>query len=216
MTEHTLNFSFQARYFTLGDETRARQVWFVLHGYGQLAKYFIKKFSILNKHNIFIVAPEGLSRFYLEDVTRRAQSGNQRVGASWMTREDRLSDINNYLNFLESVYRKEVDGLNLPVTVLGFSQGAATASRWVTTGTVRFDRLILWGGVFPTDLDLPSGKQALKNKQIIFVNGTEDPFLKQQGTAEIQPMLEKIDVHPHVIQYTGGHDIDESTLLQLV
>ena len=36
------------------------------------------------------MAPEGLSRFYLEGFSGK-------VGATWMTREDRLNDIDNYL-----------------------------------------------------------------------------------------------------------------------
>ena len=35
--ENTVNFSFKVRYQTLGDAMNARAVWFVLHGYGQLA-----------------------------------------------------------------------------------------------------------------------------------------------------------------------------------
>ena len=35
--ENTVNFAFKARYQTLGDAMNARAVWFVLHGYGQLA-----------------------------------------------------------------------------------------------------------------------------------------------------------------------------------
>ena len=32
-----------AFYYSLGDISKAKTIWFVLHGYGHLAKYFIKK-----------------------------------------------------------------------------------------------------------------------------------------------------------------------------
>src|SRR5207237_799567 len=66
-----------------------------------------------------VVAPEGRPRFYLtESPTER------RVGASWMTREDRLHEIDDYVRYLDAVH---VD-LKLPntrITALGFSQGSA-------------------------------------------------------------------------------------------
>jgi hypothetical protein len=52
-------------------------VWFVCHGYGQLAAYFIRHFAFLteNAPATVVIAPEGLSRFHL--------SGNGgRVGAT--------------------------------------------------------------------------------------------------------------------------------------
>ena len=39
-----------------------------MHGYGQLAEYFIRKFNVLEEQNICVIAPEGFSRFYLENV----------------------------------------------------------------------------------------------------------------------------------------------------
>ena len=38
---------------------------YVLHGYGQLASYFIKSFEKISD-SYFIVAPEGMHRFYLK------------------------------------------------------------------------------------------------------------------------------------------------------
>ncbi len=212
--EHHISFSFSGRYFTLGEKATARQIWFVLHGYGQLAGYFIRKFRVLEQHNIYVVAPEGLSRFYLEDINQRAQSGSNRVGATWMTREDRLSDIANYITFLNSVYSKEVAS-SVPVTVLGFSQGAATVSRWVCEGSIEFERLILWGGILPPDLALPEGNN-LKDKETIFVKGSEDPFMNDSRFAEMNQLSIKLGITSRIVDYHGGHDIDESTLLRIV
>ena len=98
MKERNINFEFKARYYKLGDITHeTKQVWFVLHGYGQLAQYFIKKFKAIESSQICIVAPEGLSKFYLESVTSRSAGGSNRVGATWMTRENREVDIENYI-----------------------------------------------------------------------------------------------------------------------
>ena len=104
------------RYQVLNDNPQAKTVLYVLHGYGQLVKFFIQKFKNLNQE-ILIVAPEGMHRFY-----KKGNSG--RVGASWMTKEARETDISDnmiYLNALDiEVARK------YPITkriLLGFSQG---------------------------------------------------------------------------------------------
>lgn len=217
MEQHDLTFTCKARYYKTGDlNARTRQLWFVLHGYGQLAQYFIRKFNVLSQHGICVIAPEGLSRFYLEDVSSRMQSGNNRVGATWMTRENRLMDIENYIRYLDTLYQTETSGFpSIPVTVLGFSQGAATASRWVTEGSVQFRRLILWAGVFPPDINFESGR-SLKDKETLVVYGNQDPFLNDNRFTEMETISSKLGIHPTRITFQGGHDIDRDTLLKFV
>jgi predicted esterase len=189
----------------------------VIHGYGQLAQYFIRKFNILQQHRICVIAPEGLSRFYLEDVSSRMQSGNNRVGATWMTRENRLMDIDNYIQYLTTLYQAEThDHPSIPVTVLGFSQGAATASRWVTQGGIPFSRLILWAGIFPPDINFESGHALLKDKETFLVYGKQDPFLNDSRFAEMEMLSSKLAIQPARVTFDGGHDIDEGTLLKFV
>lgn len=214
--EHNTSFSFQGRYFTEGDRQKAASVWVVLHGYGQLARYFIRKFDVLQEHSAYVIAPEALSHFYLEDVSTRITSGNTRVGGSWMTRENRLTDIINYLAFLDSIYERELKGIDLPITVLGFSQGAATASRWVLEGRVDFQRLILWAGIFPPDIDFSQGKKILERKDTIMVYGKDDPFINDNRFVEMNMLAEKLSVTPKIIRFDGGHDINSNALRSLV
>lgn len=212
-----LTFSAQARYYKSGDVNEAtRSIWIVMHGYGQLAQYFIRNFAILEAHNICVIAPEGLSRFYLEDVSARTKTGNNRVGASWMTRENRQMDIDNYITFLNAIHEKELRNTNIPVTILGFSQGAATASRWAMTGTFRFSRLILWAGIFPPDMDLSASKERLAKKEVYVVYGTRDPFLTDDRFAEMNQLSEKLGVTPSVVAFDGEHKINEEALLKLI
>src|ERR1051325_8249497 len=121
MIKKSIRIEKTARYFILGD-AGASSVWCVCHGYAQLASYFIKNFEPLNNGDNMIVAPEGLHRFYWQGYSGR-------VVASWMTKEDRLDDINDYVNFLDEVHNdvmKEFKGKKVKVNVLGFSQGVAT------------------------------------------------------------------------------------------
>jgi len=217
MSFKSVTFSIEARYATLGElNANTKAIWFVVHGYGQLAQYFIRKFSTLEAENIFVVAPEGLSRFYLENVSARRQSGNNRVGASWMTRENRQMDIENYVRYLDAVYHDVVvDAPEVSVTLLGFSQGAATVSRWATQGKCKFKKLILWAGVFPPDMDLEHGSEVLQNKETHLVYGTSDPFLTDTRFTEMKTVSERLGVIPMITTFEGGHDIDSAVLKKL-
>ena len=210
--EKTVNFSFKARYQTLGDAHEADAIWIVLHGYGQLAHFFIRKFASLTDKKIYVVAPEGLARFYLEDIDKRMQTGNNRVGATWMTRENRQTDIENYIQFLNAVYDQEISSRTLPVTVLGFSQGAATASRWVTGSDRKFDRLVLWSGIFPPDLNVPRSHEVLKTVETIAVYGDKDPFLNDSRYSEMNNITAQLGAAVRQLRFDGGHDIDGNTL----
>src|SRR5512141_1921982 len=91
-----------ARYWTDGDTGSARDVWFILHGYGQLAADLLAAAAPLAGDGRLVVAPEALSRFYATAATggSHAQAG---VGASWMTREDRDHEIEDYIGYLDAL-----------------------------------------------------------------------------------------------------------------
>jgi predicted esterase len=216
MEQHEISFQFKARYFKLGEiNPDTKQVLFVIHGYGQLAKYFIRKFDSL-PGNICVIAPEGLSRFYLESFEPGSGRRNDRVGATWMTKENRLMDIDNYVEYLTSIYDYELKQRDIPVTILGFSQGSATASRWALSNQVRFKRLILWAGLFPPDMDFNNGKEILERKEVLFVYGKKDPFLTDERFKEMSSLSEKISPHAKKIEFAGEHEIDTPTLLRVI
>ena len=78
--EHSIKVENTAHYVSLGELNReTKEIWIVCHGYGQLAKFFIRKFKILQKESVYIVAPQGFHKFYLKGFSGR-------VGASWMTK----------------------------------------------------------------------------------------------------------------------------------
>lgn len=213
MESSYIRFPFTGRYFKLGENTEnTERLWFVLHGQGQLAQYFIQKFSSLEPGKNLVVAPEGLSRYYTEGVYGK-------VGASWMTREDRLTDIDNYLRYLNEVYREVTGSLvsrDISITLLGFSQGAATVSRWCVQDGIDFDRLILWSGIFPPDMDFDKGSQILKQKPVYLVYDPEDKWLTESRLKEAQDLSGRLGIEPEEVTFSGGHKIEEETLLRFV
>lgn len=214
MQHHHIEVTKTARYATLGELTeKTTNVWLVCHGYGQLAEFFVKKFEVLDLEKHFIVAPEGLSRFYLKDMSGR-------VGATWMTREDRLHEIKDLLNYLNLVYQKIVSSSpipfeNLKVHLLGFSQGAVTAVRWAFDKKIKFDELIIWAGAFPPDVDYDLKEEVLGNKPIYFVYGTQDELI-QEGVFKNQ--LQEIEIKKikvEIMTFEGTHELNEEIILRL-
>ena len=213
--QHHLSFNFKARYFSSGEITeKTKHVLFVLHGYGQLAQYFIRKFSSLENKDVVVIAPEGLSRFYTDPLEGAGRKTN-RVGATWMTKEDRLVDIENYVNYLDTVFAQTVGDKKIPVSVLGFSQGSATASRWILSKNIRFDRLILWAGILPDDMNFQLGFEILKDKSVVIVYGKQDPFLTDARFNEMKSLVEKLNTKIEIVTFEGGHDIEERALVSL-
>lgn len=218
MQELSIEFTYTGRYFKIGEiGPETRSVWFVIHGYGQLAQYFLRKFSTLEAHQVCVIAPEGLSHYYLEDAVSRSKTGSTRVGASWMTRENRVRDIENYITYLNTVFAREIGTRkDLDITLLGFSQGAATVSRWALSDFIYFQRLILWAGILPPDMDFEKGKQLLQAKTVNVVYGKNDPFLNESRFGEMKSLAEKLGISPGEIVFDGAHEIHEATLLTLI
>ena len=206
MQEHTLSTARSGRYFTLGSPEHASELWFVCHGYGQLASRFLERFRPLEAKERCVVAPEGLSRFYVTE-----NSAERRVGASWMTREDRLHEIDDYVRYLDGVY-SQVTPRKARVTALGFSQGSATVCRWAAFGSSRVDRLILWGGEVPPDLDL----KRLRVPRLTLVYGSLDEFFTPKVVAANEARLREHDIRYELVSFDGGHEIDKATLLRLI
>ena len=178
--EHHLKVERTARYWTLGTPESAEEVWLVLHGYKQLARRFIRRFKPIDNGLRLIVAPEALSRFYVSQEQGRHGVASV-VGATWMTREDRLNEIRDYVEYLDQlVVRIEGETGKVPLTVVGFSQGVATAARWAISGSRAPSRLILWGDFSPPDIDLKLARQRLESVELIMVRGTEDRALSAQ------------------------------------
>ncbi len=214
--EHHLSTIRTARYYTLGTSPgAAREIWFVLHGYGQLASRFLRAFEPLDDGTRCLVAPEGLSRFYLE--SGGGGRAHDKVGAAWMTREDRLSDIADYVRYLDALSAEVLreHGGTGGVCVLGFSQGTATAARWLAQGTVRADRLILYGGEVPPDLDLAAARTRWEHLALTLVAGSEDPYITPKVLARDEARLREHDIAYRVEHFAGGHEIRADVLRQI-
>jgi predicted esterase len=182
--------------YSISGNKNAKVLLYVLHGYGQLAPYFIRKFSALE--DCYIIAPEGMHRFYLE-----GSSG--RVGASWMTKEERQDDIEDNCNWLNMLHQQLTSENKFEKTIiLGFSQGGATAARWFYRTTSMADHLIMWASVFPPDLNVNDFITQTPKKNF-FVLGTNDEYFNESKQLEALAFYSELKFL--TLTHGGRHDI---------
>jgi predicted esterase len=219
MVEHHLTVTRTARYFSVGGEGNGgdavRDLWIVCHGYGQLAARFLEPFVSLETPWRRIVAPEGLSRFYLER-SRVGVNTQASVGATWMTREDREHEIEDQISYLEALLDRlwpEATASGVRLRILGFSQGVATVTRWLVRGRrVRANEVILWAGSVPADVDLALLANRLAGAPVVFALGTRDELAPWAAADMEVGRFSAAGIHARLVTFDGGHRLDNATL----
>lgn len=209
MHKHSLTIPKTARIFSEGQLDTASNILIALHGYGQLADAFVREFECLYAQADWaVVAPEGLSRFYLKGYYGR-------VGASWMTKEDRETEIADqaiYLDEVAAFIRQQNPAAKL--NLLGFSQGAATAWRWVLNGHTEIASFCCWAGQCPEEYNDRLLRQ-LNTAPFYHVNSTEDEFIPLDA-ARLQ--AEHLGTHfpdLQAFEFEGRHQLNPDLLAKL-
>jgi predicted esterase len=232
--EHHLRVARTARYYTIGGPVAVpgaapavaqdaaaddgswapREVWVVCHGYAQLARSFVRAFAVVADATRLIVAPEALNRFYAERAPG-VSARDARVAATWMTREDRAHEVADYVAYLDAVAERVTQDVAypLPMTALGFSQGAATVSRWAALGATPLARVVLWGAG-PAH-DLPLGPSTFRGAELTLVSGIADEHMGAADVARLQQRLTDAGTAYTLHRYDGGHRIDADVLRRL-
>ena len=211
MEEARIKVSKTARYFISGNSKTPKRIWFVLHGYGQSAAYFAQNFKKIASQEDCIIAPEGLSRFYTDGVSGR-------VGASWMTKEDRWAEIEDYVQYLEAlreqVLSQSTNDKETQLILLGFSQGASTAWRWYKHAATDFTHLIFWTGTTPDPVGEPLPKKIGRTQTHVVFADNDKYISVEQGTKMIHRLQEHIP-ELHVYWQQDTHKINRETLSQM-
>lgn len=198
-----------ARYFILEPAEPVTEIVLAIHGYAQSARSFLLEVRPALHPGQRIVAPEGLSRFY-----RRGVEGD--VVASWMTREDRLAEIDDHCRFLDQVWEEIVAPLGDPVVrVLGFSQGVATVTRWLARSAFPVRQLILWTGTIPQDGTMEA-LGARFTGRLDLVYGSRDPVVQFPEPRTLRPLMDDVGYARQIHRFAGGHHLDQQLLQRLL
>ena len=215
-SEEHIAISRSARMYLFGDVTAAREVWIVCHGYAQLASRFIGSFECIAAPHRLIVAPEGLHRFYLDPVA--VPAAKRRVGATWMTREDRERDIADYVAYLDRVVGSIAARARGPLRIcaLGFSQGVATAFRWSVLGRTSLSELVLWAGAPPDDVDMSRAAPHLATTRVTLVHGRNDEMVSGENVRRAETILQTAGIRSIACEFDGGHEMNDELLMKIV
>ena len=211
--EHSIEVPRTARYYQMGSAVGG-DLWIVLHGFGQLAGDFVEYFAELDDGSRVIVAPEALSRYYTAPLS--VPSAERPVGATWMTREFREEEMRDYVRYLDVLHAELAQRLRPRRTiVVGFSQGGATASRWVVRGNTPVHTLVLWGATLPPDLDLESARERLTASRLTLVIGRTDQYISPEAVVRERERIAGAKIPAEFIEYEAGHSIKRAVLKEL-
>ena len=210
--EHHIGFNFSAPYYTLNElSDQTTDIWIACPGYGQLGKYFIRRFDVFDAQKHFVIVLQGLSKFYLPD--------QKNVGASWMTKEGRETDMQNQRAYFDAVIEEVFQGRSLDtykVHLLGFSQGVSMISRMAAYSKINFETLVLWAGGFPPELGHVDFEHVSANAKLKVVIGSNDEFyaLDKNYQPEVDKMETAIGLKPEVIVFEGIHEVKREVSLE--
>ena len=169
-----------ARIFISKPINKQDEVWILFHGYAQNIIEFYNYFTEKEHINKCFIIPEGLSRFYQKGM-------NGTVGSSWMTKENRTEEIIDQKKYLDQVIN-ELDLNNRSINVFAFSQGAATASRWISSSNIEVNKLFFWSGNIPSEI-LNNKQDRLWKYCPHFFIGDNDQFITLEKWSEFTSNL---------------------------
>jgi len=199
-----------SRFAQIGEfSDSTEEVVFALHGFGQLAFGFAEHLTPLESPERVIICPEALSRFYTSHKDRK-------VGATWMTSEDREFEIMDYVTYLDGLAETILEEApeHVRVVVLGFSQGCHTATRWIGNGGMIPDKLILWGTDPAHDLTEEEWESLSDIPSIAFVVGLADNYMPEERVISAEEALRDHQCAFRTVRFDGGHELDQAVLLK--
>lgn len=174
--------------------------WVVFHGIGQLARFFLKNFNHLDLTRNYVLAPQAPSLYYTTDTF-------DRVGASWLTRENTQGQMENLLAYLDQMAAGE--GLEEKNPILfGYSQGVSVLCRWVARRQIACRRILLYAGRIPAELGPGDFEHLPEGCRVEVYCGDADPLADKWGRGELAAHARKVfGNRPDIITYSGGHEL---------
>jgi predicted esterase len=175
--------------------------WLIgFHGYGQAADDMLAELRRLNAGGAWsVAAPQALHRFY----TR----GDERVVASWMTRQDRELAVADNVEYV----RRLVESLSPPascaIVFAGFSQGAAMAYRAAALGPRPAAAVIALAGDMPPEVTtLDAGRLRRQLGRVVIGAGARDAWFSSAKVDADAAVLAAAGVPFDLVRFDGAHE----------
>lgn len=208
--EKSVRYQSRNTYETLNNFTKeTKNVWIVFHGIGYLSKYFLKYFDKLNSIDNYIIAPQAPSKYYLNNSYKH-------VGASWLTKVNTKTEINNNLNYLDAILEEERILSKHKLIIFGYSQGVSMATRWVAQRKIECDHLVFYAGGIPDELTKNDFSHLANTTQISIIIGNKDEYLtKERLTIEREKSRIIFDGRAKEHIFDGGHIVKKELINNL-
>ena len=200
--EKRVVYSSSNTYATLNTlQENTQTVWIVFHGIGYLSRYFLKYFSLLPADEHFIIAPQAPSKYYLNNEYKH-------VGASWLTRDKTMEELQNVLAYLDAVLEDQKLPERCRINLLGYSQGASIALRWLCHSRHRCDKLILYAGGIPNEITAEDVQFLSDATEVSIVYGKHDEFLTVERMANEEKKIRMLfGERAKRVSFDGGHEM---------
>src|SRR5688500_16919410 len=165
---------------------------FSFHGYGEDAATNLTALQrIPTASGWLLVAVQALHPFYTK---------NERIGASWMTRQDRELAIADNLRYVAGVVEAVAHEFGLetsPIVFAGFSQGVAMAYR--AAATIPAAGVIVLAGDVPPDVTEPL-------PEVLIGRGSADDWYTDGKMAADVARLKGLARNVETSVFEGGHE----------
>lgn len=171
----------------------ARGLFVAFHGYAQSAEIMMGDLDPIEALRAWtVVSVQGLHRFY----TR----GDERVVASWMTRQDREQAIADNIAYVDRAIDAVAGHTSPRIVLAGFSQGVAMAWRAAMHGRRPAAGLVALAGDIPPDVD-PAGAPP-----VLIGAGLRDTWFTPAKRSLDVARLAAAGVSHDVVAFDGAHE----------
>jgi predicted esterase len=183
------------RFLVLAPAAAAAGVIVGFHGYAENAEVHLDALrAIPGADRWLLVAVQALHPFYTRD---------ERVVASWMTRQDRELAIADNLAYVTSVLHavSSESGITRPLVFVGFSQGGAMAYR--AAAELVADGLIILAADVPPDV---AERPGLRLPPVLIGRGASDRWYSTGKQDADCAVLQRAGVAVDTCVFEGGHE----------
>lgn len=172
----------------------------VLHGWGQSAPSFMRRFRGLRTSDVLVVAVQGPHQMYLDRETRK-------VGFSWLTAFDRRRAVSDFVGTLDTVLGRVRDdfGVSAPPYILGFSQGVSMAYRYAILSESVVAGVIACGGDLPPDV--AEAMPGARRFPVLLVHGRDDAIVPVSKCDEAESALAGLSWPHERYSFSGDHEV---------
>ena len=177
-----------------------KRVWLVFHGIGYLSRYFIRIFQELDESTNYVIAPQAPAKYYKD-------ADYKRIGSSWLTKENKETEIQNNLNYIEAVLEQEEIPGHLELIVIGYSQGVSISSRWLARKKILPAYFFVISGAFPDELEQEDFNFLISKTKLFHIVGENDPYFEKGNVLKEKKRVASIFKTMQFITHKGGHEL---------